>query len=119
MSVQRCIIEHWVPEQLANSNLNRFVRQKRHNAAQVMVWASCMQVGWRPVTGKARLTITLIFSMKRRRDADNLHSRCKGLIDGVVKGGWIEDDNPEILDLEVRSEVQPGRKATILELEAI
>lgn len=119
MSVQRCVIEDWLPDQLANGQHGHWsVKRKKLQAAQTMAWASCKYAGWTPVEGKAQLTVTLVFGINRRRDTDNLHSRVKGLIDGIVKGGWIADDDTEHLDLIVRSEVQPGRKATILELAA-
>ncbi len=118
--IQRCTINDWLPEQLANGPHGHWsVRRKKLQAAQTMAWAACRQAEWKPVAGKALLTVTLVFGVSRRRDTDNLHSRIKGLLDGIVKGGWIKDDSTEWLELRVRSEVQPGRKATVLELSPV
>ena len=118
--VQTLTINDWLPEQLANSNLNRFVRQKRHDAAQTMVWATAKQEGLQPVHGRVRVTITLVFAQKRRRDTDNLYSRVKGCVDGLVRGGWIEDDNTDVLDLRVLEAVSvEKRKSTRITIEPV
>lgn len=119
MTVQRLVIEGWLPEQIANQvRMHWSGRQKKLEDAQTMVWSAAKQADWRPVTGKARLTITLVFGIARRRDTDNLYSRVKGVCDGLVKGGWIVDDDTEHLELIVRAETRPGQKQTVLTLEA-
>lgn len=118
--VQYAQINGWLPA--ANSNVRADTwqkRQKRLKAAQTMVWAHCKHLGWQPVQGKARLTVTFVFPNQRRRDYDGLVSRVKGVVDGLVKGGWIEDDDLDHLDLQVRSEVHTGRKALGLMLEPL
>ena len=82
-----------------------------------MVWASATHAQLQPIKGKARLTITLVFDVRRRRDTDNLYARVKGVVDGLVKGGWIEDDSTDLLDLRVRAVTRRGECATELILE--
>jgi len=119
-TTQRLVIPDWLPEQLANSSHGHWsTRQKKLQAAQTMVWASAKHANLRPVTGRARVTVVLVFGSKRRRDTDNLYSRTKGVIDGLVKGGWLVDDDTDHLDLQVRAEVRPGVKATEITLEAV
>jgi Holliday junction resolvase RusA-like endonuclease len=117
MSVQVCTIRGWLPEQFANGAHGHWsIRARKLKVAQATTWAAAKQAGWKRVNGKARLTITLVFGNHRRRDADNLHSRVKGCVDGLKE--WIVDDSIEWLDLQVRAEVVRGVKETRLELQA-
>jgi Holliday junction resolvase RusA-like endonuclease len=117
--VQRLWIGDWLPEPLTNVSADHWrKREKKLKAAQVMVWSYAKHAGWQPVKGCARLTVTFVFPVKRRRDHDGLVSRVKGVVDGVVKGGWIVDDNTDLLDLQVKAETRPGQKGLLLELEA-
>lgn len=119
-TAQRLVIRDWLPDQLANGQHGHWsTRQKKITAAKEMVWASAKWANWQPVLGKARLTITLVFPVKRRRDRDGLYTRIKGVVDGLVQGGWITDDNLDVLDLEVRAEVRPGERGTELLLEQL
>lgn len=120
-SVQTLTITDWLPDQLANGPHGHWrVRQKKLQAAQTMVWASGKHAGIEPVTGPVRVTVTFVFAQKRRRDTDNLYSRAKGVVDGLVKGGWIEDDNTEVLELHVLSAVSiEKRKSTRITLEPL
>lgn len=116
---QRLVILDWIPAPLANGSHGHWsTRQKKLEAAQIMVWASAKHAGWIGAHAKSRLTVTLVFPQNRRRDTDNLYSRVKGVVDGLVKGGWIVDDDTEHLELIVRAEVRLGVKATELLLEA-
>ena len=115
--VNTVVIPDWLPEALANGAHGHWAtRNKKLKAAQVMVWASAKHAGLQRVEGRAKLTLTFVFPVKRRRDTDNLYSRAKGCVDGLVHGGWIKDDSIEWLDLHVVAEVDPGRKATRFEL---
>lgn len=55
---------------------------------------------------KARVTITIFFPVKRRRDERNYD--CKWLIDGLVTAKIIQDDNVSVI----------GRPEVILEFDA-
>lgn len=136
--VQRLVILGWHPTMSANGSHGHWAtRNRRHHVDRDMAWASAMQAGWTPVIGKARLTITLVYSRKYRVDADNLAARCKGLIDGlkteyhtggfprnpfaaIKRPGFILDDSTEWLELRVLAEVRPGEpKSTEMVLEQI
>lgn len=127
-SSQKLEIEGWLPASNANVHADGWrKRQARLKAAQVMVWAAAKQAGWQPVCacgagcacGRAKLTITLVFGQKRRRDTDNLYSRVKGLIDGLVKGGWLQDDSSDMLELVVNAAVSREWNGTKMKLEAV
>jgi hypothetical protein len=117
---QELVIKDWLPDALTNGPRGHWsVYQKKLKAAQTMVWAEAKHQGLKPITGRARVTITLVFGVERRRDRDGLFSRVKGLLDGLVKGGWLVDDSLAWLDLDVRAEVQKGVKETRITLEAL
>lgn len=114
------VIPDWLPAQLANGPHGHWSqRQKKLKQAQTMVWASAKHADLLgvPPNRRARLTITLVFPVNRRRDTDGLYARVKGCVDGLVYGGWIVDDDLAHLELIVRAVVLPGEKATVLELE--
>jgi len=62
---------------------------------------------------------TFTYPQKRRRDDDNLCTGVlKAALDGLVRGGWIEDDSHDYVQLEspvVR--VDPGVRSLVLEFE--
>lgn len=116
--IQKLQIPDWLPEQLANGSHGHWSqRQKSLRWAQETAVTFARVNSWQPVVGRARLTITLVFPQHRRRDTDNLYSRVKGIVDGLVKGGWLADDSADVLELVVRAETRRGEKATVLELE--
>ncbi len=118
---QTLTITDWLPEALTNGSHGHWSqRQKKLQAAQTMVWSVAKQEGLQPVVGRVRVTITLVFAQKRRRDLDNLYARVKGCVDGLVKGGWIEDDNTEVLQLVVLDALSLSKKkSTRITLEAL
>lgn len=46
-----------------------------------------------PIEGSVGLMLDFYPPDRRRRDLDNLISKCKPLIDVLVERGWIADDN--------------------------
>lgn len=119
-------ITDWHPATSANRSHDHWRKtQKAHHADRDMAWASAMQAGWTRVPGKVRLTVVLVYPRKYRLDADNLASKCKGLIDGLKSDhvhnhgrlGWFADDSTEYLELDVRAVVERGVKQTRLTLE--
>lgn len=122
---QELTIENWHPATSANRSHDHWRKtQKAHHADRDMAWASAMQAGWQFVPGKVRLTVVLVYSRRYRVDADNLASKCKGLIDGLNVSnrgrlGWFTDDDTEHLELVVRAVVEPGVKQTRIFLEAV
>lgn len=118
--VQTLVLENWLPEQLGNGPHGHWsVRQKKLRVAQGVVVIHGRQRGLEPVVGRARVHINLVFPVKRRRDADGLHSRVKGVLDGLVRGGWLVDDSIDHIDLVVTAEVRAGEMATEITLEAV
>jgi len=65
---------------------------------------------------KAKVTIRILFPLKRRRDERNYD--CKWLIDGLVAAKLIKDDNINVIG---RPEIIPGydRKNPRVEVEII
>lgn len=119
-AVQRLVIHQWLPESLANGQHGHWsTRQRKLHRAQRTVWLYAWNARLTAISGRAKVTIVLVFPVKRRRDQDNLHSRVKGVLDGLVKGHWLVDDSTEWLELEVRAEVRPGVKQTEITLEAL
>lgn len=119
-SIQKLVIDGWLPWALSNGSHGHWAtRQRKLDLAQKQVWAYAKAYKLQPVVGRARLTITLVFPQHRRRDTDNLYSRVKGCVDGLVKGGWLTDDSADVLELVVRGETQRGEKRTEIELEQL
>ena len=118
MTAQRLVIRDWVPEQVSNGAHGHWsARWRKLTNAQEAAVVSARNRGWRPVRGPARLTITFVFPVARHRDQDNLYARAKGLVDGLVKGGYIADDRLGLLDLIVQADVRRGVRQTELLLE--
>ena len=108
----------WVPAAVANGSYGHWsTHQRKLRGAQVHTTVCAREAGIRPVAGRARVVITLTFPNHRRRDTDNLYARCKGVIDGLVRGGYIEDDDTDRLDLVVKGVVCTGYTSTLIELE--
>lgn len=113
---QSLTIVGWLPAQLANSHLSPWEVRKRRQAAKTMAWTAAKQAGWRFVPGKVHLTVTLVFSVNRKRDTDNLYARVAGLVNGL-KRDFFTDDSTDYLDLVVRADVRKGVKQTEITLE--
>ena len=118
-TAQRLVIPGWLPEPLANGAHGHWsVAYRKRQTAGRLAALSARQARWQPVMSPARLDVLFIFPVDRRRDTDNLYSRAKGLVDGLVRGGYIPDDDARVLDLVVRAEVRHGVRQTELTLEA-
>lgn len=112
------MIDGFLPAPVANGSHGHWSRRYgSHRVAKVAAWGACKMAGWERIDTRARLTITLVFPQHRRRDTDNLYARCKGIVDGVKP--FMLDDSSDVLELVVRSEVEPGKRATRLVLEAL
>jgi len=77
----------------------------RYKAGQVYrdtVFYSCVDArnkgNWKPFD-KARLDLTFVFAVRRRRDRDNLITRFKPGLDAIVDAGLIVDDDAEHLKI--------------------
>lgn len=137
-AVHRLVIPGYHPPQRLNSQSKRHwaVIQAEHDEAAYLAYRWARINGWKHIEGRVRLTITLVYPRHYRTDADNLHARCKGLLDGLkdqparkVRRGagyvilpaerrFFEDDCTDVLDLQVRTRVEKGERYTEMELEA-
>ena len=72
-----------------------------------MVWRNTYRHRWEPLD-QATITVTYHVKTSPRRDPDNNHSLCKGILDGLVKAGAIVDDSSRHIDLVI--EWRPERK---------
>jgi hypothetical protein len=68
---------------------------------------------------RARVSITLVYPMRRRRDPDGLSGLAKPLLDALVEEHVIVDDDSEHVELSVRALVEPGVTETRLVIEAL
>lgn len=64
--------------------------------------------------GDPRRLVEIVFRKARGplSDPDNLHARCKVPLDALVHRGWILDDSPKHIVLQVREEVTGKRGST-------
>ena len=116
--IQRCTVTDWLPSMSANGSHGHWKpKQNQHDTDMQTVYGAALFAKWKPIASRARLSITLVFPQRRRRDTDNLHYRVKGVIDGIKP--FVVDDDTEHLDLVVRAETRPGVKAVELVLEAL
>ena len=109
-----------IPE--SQNKVLRMNRYERHRELQEMA----ALVGYfskdRPETPykKAQVTITYYFPDYIRRDPDNYTGGgAKGLIDGLVQMGIIEDDSFGHIELLVRGDVDQNEPRTEIEVEEI
>jgi len=105
------VIPHWLPDPVLNGSRQRHWASLRKQAlvAQRRTWEFATAAGWKRQTGKVKLTVTLVFDVRRRRDTDNLYARAKHCVDGL-KGSFFEDDDTEHLELHVLAEHGPVRE---------
>ena len=117
---QTAVIADWLPAPVLNGSRQQHWSVLRSRAAtdKAHAWLAARHAGWRFVPGRVQLTVTFVFSVKRRRDTDNLYARAKHLVDGL-KGVFFTDDDADHLDLVVRAEQRPGAKETRLVLESL
>lgn len=103
----------------------RGVWADRYKAGQVYqeaVFYSCVDArnkgNWKPFD-KARVNLTFVFAVRRRRDFDNLLARFKPGLDGIVQAGLIVDDDAEHLEIgKVDILVDPERAPlTIIDID--
>ena len=115
---QELVIPGWVPPNAGNEHLHYMTRHKQVKMIKQTVWGAAKHAGWVKVTGRARLSVTFVFSVKRTRDVDNLAYRAKALVDGLKP--FVVDDSPEWLERpDPVAVVEKGRTATIVVLESL
>lgn len=132
--IQHCTINGWHPSTNPNRRSAHWsgTRKKYLDDRDTTCGALCF-AKWKLVQGRARLLIELVYAANRLPDRDNCYARVKGMVDAlkphwhyvptlkidVPCNGFIRDDSPEWLDLEVRAVYEKGTKAVRLTLEAL
>jgi crossover junction endodeoxyribonuclease RusA len=60
-------------------------------------------------------TMIIEFFHNRKIDYDNLHIGFKSSLDGIVDSGLVPDDNPEVLDVELKfHKCKKGKSKTVV-----
>ena len=97
----------------------------RYKAGQVYqdaVFYSCVDArnkgNWKPFVN-ARLNLSLVFAVRRRRDRDNLIAMFKPGLDAIVQAGLLVDDDAEHLQIgKVDIFVDPERSPlTVIDID--
>lgn len=72
-----------------------------------------------PLARPVKVTITFCLQNHRRRDWDNLLANFKPGLDGIVKAGWLKDDNVwELGELQLAVTISPRKEVRVLLEEA-
>lgn len=112
----RIVIDGWLPHPTVNARYHWAEANRNKRADQYTVAGYAATGSLNRIRGRARLTITFVFPTNRRRDTDNLYARAKSTIDTLVRGGYIVDDNTDVLELFVRAQYERGQTRTVIEL---
>lgn len=98
MSARQWTVRVTAPAQFLNTNKRLHGRAA---AQTVKAWRDAGNTHARaaklPALGKARITATLHFTDRKRRDDHNYFPTVKALIDGLVDYGLLPDDSREYL----------------------
>ena len=96
---------HWAQTHLART------------AVHQRIWIEAFTQQLPKMRGFVVIRPTFTYPQERRRDQDNLCTGVlKAALDGLVRGGWLEDDSHDYVQLEpplVR--VEPGVRSLVLE----
>ena len=107
---------HWRKKHAANLEVREtmmaLLNEQGHNAkfnsrenGQNLIW-------------RAKVTLTVTFPVKRKRDDDNLRARCKPILDSLVHWGVLADDSYENIGRpEIIPVVQRGASQTLIEVQ--
>lgn len=80
----------------------------RQKAARTRYWRQLTNVCVRaaqadPVGGLVRITVTFAWPDRRRRDIGNLAPTVKAIVDGIVDGGLLpDDDDKHVIGPDIR-----------------
>jgi len=100
MKVSKKWVFNRMPATLNQTLRWHFMKRHKYNDGWYMEFMGAAGRPSRPVTGQARLRITVYRS--RFQDKDNMYGSVKPIVDAINKLGWLVDDNPEYLDLKVQ-----------------
>jgi hypothetical protein len=132
--IQTATINGWHPQTNPNKRSAHWsgTRKKHLDDRDTTCGALCF-AKWKPVAGRARLLIELVYPVNRLPDRDNCYSRIKGVLDSIKPHehyvaklgihvpcpGFIRDDSDRWLDLTVVPVYEKGTKAVRFTLEEI
>ena len=88
-------------------------------AADKKEWADLIAYTCRPKPpyplARAKVTLHYYFKDKRRHDPDNYSG--KFILDGLVNAGILVDDSFQVIDLELKADIDPNKQGyTIIEV---
>ena len=112
-----------IPGQLPSLNETmRMYYRKRMRLKKDMKWSLICAYGMPLPDGKRQrlchLVIT-VYQKTRRFDEDNLHGACKPVIDCLKEMGFIYQDSPKWLDLDIRQALDHKNPRVEIELEEL
>ena len=98
---------HWAQAHLART------------AVHQRVWVEAFTQQLPKMSGLVTIRPTFTYPQERHRDQDNLCTGVlKAALDGLVRGGWLQDDSSEYVRLEPPVvNVEPGVRSLVLEFE--
>lgn len=124
MAVQTLVLEDFPQPVTAralspNGRAHWAVQKAEKEKTQVRVYVAAKRQGLRRIVGMAVLRPHFTFPEHRRRDDDNLATGVmKAVRDGLVRGGYLKDDDTEhVRQMPVQVSVERGRRALVLEIE--
>jgi len=101
---------HW-------SALHRAQQQVNDEVIALLIEQGWCEGGLPEPLQTAQVTITFYVPDKRNRDADNLITRCKPILDALVTAGVIEDDSIAVIGVpEYRVEYRKNQPGTRIEV---
>lgn len=97
--------------------MSRNTRDRTHwakRAKELNDWTLLIPECHDPQQSGERRRVEVIFRKNAgpKSDVDNMYGRCKVICDALTRRGWIRDDSPTWIDLQVREE--RGETATII-----
>lgn len=95
-----------------------FAYQKLRDGWKRTIWAMGTAGRNGVKAGNARLLVKIHVEHSRLYDEDNLVSGCKPILDSLKGLGYIKDDSPEHIELEITQEKSIERQTTIEVLPA-
>lgn len=121
--VQRLVLEDFPQPDVARSlSPNGRVHWARRNKARKLVaervTLEARAQGLRPASGPVRLTLVWVFPTKVRHDLDNLIATGKPVVDALVRGKWLEDDDSDhVVSVTAETVYQKRRRALEIVME--
>lgn len=113
MSPNRSLATHWTTKLRARKAWARVIRLAVADTMQRPTIAAfetpALALGWTPPVARVRVHLERRAPTRRHllTDRDNLFASVKGVVDAVVRAGFVEDDRDAAIDLQVTQTVSP------------